>query len=109
MHYWLYSLIFTVSSVGLALETYLLLLLVVVLLGDQHQLALGLVASVLEPDFHLRLGEAQRLRELGALGAGQVALPAETTLQLEHLLAQTNKSQIAQTDPRDSSSSCVQR
>ena len=57
------------------------------LFGDQHQLPLRLVASILEPDFHLRLGESQRLRQLGALRSRQVSLPVETTLQLEHLHA----------------------
>lgn len=48
-------------------------------------LALGLVATVLEPYFHLRLGEAQHFRQLGAFRTGQVALLCESTLQLKDL------------------------
>lgn len=45
----------------------------------------GLGASVLEPDLHLRLGEAQRAGELGALGDRQVLLLAELPLQRQQL------------------------
>lgn len=46
---------------------------------------LGLGAAVLEPDLHLRLGEAERAGELGALGDGQVLLLAEFPLQGQQL------------------------
>ena len=47
--------------------------------------SLGLGAAVLKPDLHLRLGEAERAGELGALGDGQVLLLAELALQRQQL------------------------
>lgn len=53
-------------------------------LGD---LPLPLVPAVLKPDLHLGLGELQRSRQPGPLGAAQVALQVERGLQLEDLTA----------------------
>lgn len=47
--------------------------------------SLGLGAAVLKPDLHLRLREAERAGELGALGDGQVLLLAELALQRQQL------------------------
>lgn len=49
------------------------------------QLSLPLVAPVLEPDLHLRLGEVQRRGQSGPLRRGQVPLHVEGGLQLEDL------------------------
>lgn len=46
---------------------------------------LRLVASVLEPDFHLRRRQVQCLRNDFAFRCGQVALLAEAAFQFEHL------------------------
>jgi hypothetical protein len=48
--------------------------------------SLGLGSSVLEPNFHLRLGESERRGELGPLGDAQVLLLAELFLEREELL-----------------------
>lgn len=58
--------------------------------GRQHLLLLqlsplGLVTSVLEPDFHLRLRQLEGARQVRALGPRQVALVAEAAFQLVHL------------------------
>ena len=58
------------------------------------ELSLPLVASVLEPDLHLRLGESQRDGEAGALAARQVALHLERRLQLEHLAAREHRPRL---------------
>jgi len=50
-----------------------------------HLTPLGLVASVLEPDLDLRLGELEGGREVRALRPGEIALVIEAPLELEHL------------------------
>lgn len=44
-----------------------------------------LVASVLEPDFHLGLGQSQCAGQLSPLGGRQVLVVVELLLQLQHL------------------------
>ena len=53
----------------------------------QLVLFLPLHAPVLEPDLDLPLGEAERVRDLDAPSARQVAVEVELLLQLEHLVA----------------------
>jgi len=50
-----------------------------------HLASLGFVASVLEPDLDLRLGEFERGGEVRALRSRQIALMIEAPLELEHL------------------------
>lgn len=57
--------------------------------------SLGLGAAVLEPDLHLRLGEAERAGELGALGDGQVLLLAELALQRQQLRGGEGRPRLA--------------
>ena len=59
-----------------------------------RQLALPLVASVLEPDLHLRLRQVERHGESGALGARQVALHVEGRLELEDLTAREHRPRL---------------
>jgi len=49
------------------------------------QLPLPLVPPILEPDFHLGLGEPERSGETGSLRGREIALQVERALQLEHL------------------------
>lgn len=51
----------------------------------RRQLPLELVASVLEPDLHLGLGQVERAGELGSLGYGEVLLLAKLALQGQQL------------------------
>lgn len=51
----------------------------------RHLTPLSFVASVLEPDLDLRLGEFERGREVRALRSGEIALVIEAPLELEHL------------------------
>ena len=60
----------------------------------RRQLPLPLVASVLKPDLHLRLGEMERRRETGALRARQIALHVERRLELEHLTAREHRPRL---------------
>lgn len=46
---------------------------------------LGFIPPVLEPDFHLRLGELQVFGQVGSLGGRQVFLVAEFPLQFDDL------------------------
>ena len=57
-------------------------------------LALPLVASVLEPDLDLRLGEAQQQRQPAALGARQVALRLERRLELLDLATREHRPRL---------------
>jgi len=54
---------------------------------DVLDLFLGLHPAILEPDFDLTLGEAERVRDLNASFARQVAVELEFLLQLEGLVA----------------------
>lgn len=49
--------------------------------------AFPLRAPVLEPDLHLHFAQFERMRDLGALGEGQVLLAVELLFQLQQLLA----------------------
>lgn len=51
----------------------------------RHLFSLRLIATVLKPNLHLLFGEFESAGEVGSLGAGQVALVAEPTLELEDL------------------------
>ena len=50
-----------------------------------HLLSLSLIASVLEPDFHLLFGELEGRGQVGSLWSGEVPLVSESPLQLEDL------------------------
>ena len=54
---------------------------------DVLDLLLGLHASVLEPDFDLTLGEAERMRDLDASLAREVAVELKLFLKLQGLIA----------------------
>ena len=54
---------------------------------DVLDLLLGLHAAVLEPDLDLAFGEAERVRDLDASLAREVAVELELLLQLERLVA----------------------
>ena len=45
----------------------------------------GLVSPVLEPDFHLGLGQSQAAGQVRSLRSGQVFLLVKCLLQFEHL------------------------
>jgi len=59
-------------------------------LAGRAREALGLVAPVLEPDFHLRRRQLELRRDLVALRRAQVALLVEAPLQLLHLQLKTH-------------------
>ena len=50
-------------------------------------LLLGFHAAVLEPDLDLSLGETERVRDLDATFAREVAIELELLLELERLIA----------------------
>lgn len=52
-----------------------------------RQLSLPLVATILEPNLDLRLGEVKRRSQAGTLGAAQIAFHIEGGFELEDLAA----------------------
>jgi len=54
---------------------------------DVLNLLLGLHAPVLKPDLYLALGEAERVCDLDASFAGEVAIELELFLEFERLVA----------------------
>jgi len=54
---------------------------------DVLDLLFGLHPTVLEPDFDLAFGEAERMRDLDAALAGEIAVELEFFLEFESLVA----------------------